>query len=102
MKKLKVSEIIGFSICALFLISGLGLMITGLIGTYSGPSASNPVKIAEAQFVNFTGINLNFRQWGAIILIVGALIAMFILLKHAKKHDLQIEKAQRRAQRLGL
>lgn len=100
-KKIKIREIVGYSIGGLIGAFGLGVMITGLVGTYLGLSSKNPVRIAENDVIAWSKINLDFRAWGAIFILFGAIIAMFILLKHAKTHDLEVEKNARRAQRLG-
>ena len=47
-------------------------------------------------------INLDFLGWGIIFMVIGVFIALMILLSVAKKVDYDVEKAQRRAQRLGL
>lgn len=102
-KKLKVGEIVGYVISALIGAFGLSLMITGLVGTYlPGPGSKNPVKVAEKAVILWSKIDLGFSAWGAIFLVLGAFIALLVLLQYAKSIDREFEKAQRRAQRLGL
>lgn len=105
MKKRKVSikELVGYIISGVIALFGLALMITHTVGAYShGLNRENAVIIAEKKLALSLNINLDFLGWGIIFLVLGAFIALMILLSVAKKVDVEVEKEQRRKQRLGL
>ena len=104
MKKKKVStkELIGYIIAGIIALFGLSLMITHTVGAYLPVlNSENAVVIAENNLMTALKIGLDFLGWGLIFLAIGVIIALIILLTVAKKVDLDVEKNQRRAQRLG-
>ena len=105
MKKKKVStkELVGYIISGVIVLFGVALMITHTVGVYLPVlNSNNAVVIAENAVINALKINLDFLGWGIIFMVIGVFIALMILLNVAKKVDYDVEKAQRRAQRLGL
>lgn len=105
MKKKKVStkELVGYIISGVIALFGVALMITHTVGVYLPVlNSNNAVVIAENAVKNALKINLDFLGWGIIFMVIGVFIALMILLSVAKKVDYDVEKAQRRAQRLGL
>ncbi len=105
MKKKKVStkELVGYIISGVIALFGVALMITHTVGVYLPVlNSNNAVVIAENAVINALKINLDFLGWGIIFMVIGVFIALMILLNVAKKVDYDVEKAQRRAQRLGL
>ncbi len=105
MKKKKVStkELVGYIISGVIALFGVALMITHTVGVYLPVlNSNNAVVIAENAVINALKINLDFLGWGIIFMVIGVFISLMILLNVAKKVDYDVEKAQRRAQRLGL
>ncbi len=105
MKKKKVStkELVGYIISGVIALFGLSLMITHTVGVYLPVLHSeNKIVIAENSLMNSLKLGVDFLGWGVIFLALGVAIALIILLNVAKKVDVEVEKAQRRAQRLGL
>ncbi len=101
-KKISPKELIGYIIAGLFALFGLSLMITHTVGVYMpGLNIENAIAVAEANLVTKLNIGLDFLGWGIVFLSIGVIIALIVLLTVAKKVDLEVEKNQRRAQRLG-
>lgn len=104
MKKKKVStkELVGYIIAGVIALFGLSLMITHTVGVYLPVlNSENAIVIAENSVMTALKIGLDFLGWGIIFLAIGVIVALIILLTVAKKVDLDVEKNQRRAQRLG-
>ncbi len=87
---------------AIFLgVSGLALLITGLVGDNLGIALNlNPIKQAEIA-MDSAGFHMNFRNLGLVILAVGALVAIITLLVNAKKSDREHDRRMRRLERLN-
>ena len=105
MKKKKVStkELVGYIISGVIALFGVSLMVTHTVGVYlPGLHSNNSIIKAESAVISALKINLDFLGWGIIFMVIGVFIALMILLTVAKKVDYDVEKAQRRAQRLGL
>ncbi|MCH5172334.1 MAG: hypothetical protein J1F31_05865 [Erysipelotrichales bacterium] len=101
-KKISTKELVGYIIAGLIALFGLSLMITHTVGVYlPGRNSANAVIIAENKLMNSLKIGIDFLGWGTIFLAIGVVVALIILLTVAKKVDLDYEKKQRRAQRLG-
>lgn len=102
-KKVSTKELVGYIISGVIALFGVALMITHTVGVYLPVlNSNNAVVIAENAVINALKINLDFLGWGIIFMVIGVFIALMILLNVAKKVDYDVEKAQRRAQRLGL
>lgn len=93
-KKLAVVEWVFYPLAGVLALGGIALMILGLITDYATSSSSSlAVYQAEAP--------LSFIGWGIITLALGVLLGVIVLLVFAQKSDREIEKASRRAARLG-
>lgn len=102
-KKVSTKELVGYIIAGVIALFGLSLLITHTVGVYLPVlNSDNAVVTAENNLISSLGINLDFLGWGLIFMLVGVVVALIILLSVAKKVDLDVEKAQRRAQRLGI
>lgn len=105
MKNRKVSkkELVGYIISGVIALFGLALIITHTVGVYLPVLRNeNVIIIAENNLMNSLKMGLSFLGWGVIFMFIGVLVALIILLSVAKKVDIDVERAQRRAQRLGL
>ena len=102
-KKDSTKELVGYIISGVIALFGVALMISHTVGVYLPVlNSNNAVVIAENAVKNALKIKLDFLGWGIIFMVIGVFIALMILLSVAKKVDYDVEKAQRRAQRLGL
>lgn len=97
--KMSKWEIVTIVFESLLGLAGLIFIVLGFISSYL------PVKNSE----NWTGeaafqavMKLDYRVFGAILLVGAALIAAFFLNFFARKSDVDTERAQRRAQRLKI
>ena len=101
-KKVSTKELVGYIIAGVIALFGLSLLITHTVGVYLPVrNSENAVIIAENNLMTSLKIGLDFLGWGLIFLAIGVIVALIILLTVAKKIDLEVEKNQRRAQRLG-
>ena len=101
-KSISTKELIGYIIAGIIALFGLALMITHTVGVYLPVlNRENAIVIAENNLIASLKIGLDFLGWGLIFLAIGVIVALIILLTVAKKVDLDVEKNQRRAQRLG-
>lgn len=102
-KKISTKELVGYIIAGVIAAFGLALMITHTVGYYLPMlNSENPIVTAENNLITSLKINMDFLEWGIVFMALGVIIALIILLSVAKKVDLEVEKRQRRAQRLGL
>lgn len=102
-KKISTKELVGYIIAGVIALFGLSLVITHTVGAYLPVlNSDNAIIIAENKLISSLSIKLDFLGWGLIFMAIGVIIALIILLSVAKKVDLDVEKAQRRAQRLGI
>ncbi|MDY0177720.1 MAG: hypothetical protein RBR85_00540 [Bacilli bacterium] len=93
-QKLTIVEWVFYPLGGLLALGGITLMILGLIADYS-TVRDNALALAQVDSP------LSFIHWGLIVLAVGVLITVVVLLVFAQKTDREIEKASRRAARLG-
>lgn len=94
-------EWIFLGIAIFFGVSGLALLITGLVGDNLGVALSlNPIRQAE-QVMDSAGFHMNFRNLGLVVLALGALVAIITLLVNAKKSDREHDRRMRRLERLN-
>lgn len=90
--KKNIGELIGYIISGFLVFCGLGLFITSVVGYY----------LEEGNVLeNGEWLGLGFRGWGYIVLAVGLVIGVIVLLTNAKKVDLEEDRRQKRAQRIG-
>ena len=98
--KKNIKELIWYIVAGVFLLFGLSLMVTGIVGEYlPGLEKNNPILRAETQLKGWS--KLGFMSWGMIFLVVGAIVFVSVLLYYAKKTDIERDRALKRAQRLG-
>jgi hypothetical protein len=89
----------GFSL--LFLVSGLGLAILGFLRDLINlPYDQNWIRIAENAMNEFLSTNYSWQIWGSLFMVLGALIFGLLMQRLASEEEKQLEKSQRRAQRL--
>lgn len=98
-RKLLVAELVGYIISGLLGLAGLTLSILGIIGA-NLKDLNNPLRNASDKLE--AAIKLGFQPFGAIILILGVVIAVIILTSVGRKIDVEEEKKARRAQRFSL
>lgn len=102
--KLKIStkEFVFYLIAAIFGIWGLTFLIFGIIGSYLPVLESeNWVSISEkAWLTNWSP--WGYRGWGLLLMLIGCAIAFITLLVYARTSDKDVERANRRKQRLLL
>lgn len=100
-KKMKISvgEIIGYSLSGLLVLGGLTLAILGIIGRNLS-DISNALRLADQKLVD--AIKFGFQPLGAMVIFLGAVLAVIILVAVGKRVDLEEEKQARRAQRFSL
>ena len=94
MKKISTKEFIWYAACGLVIVFGLICMIFGIVG-YHMPATNNFIRDFEAK------IPLDLRIWGIIFMAIGVLVGVVALVVNAKKADREIEKKNRREQRLA-
>lgn len=98
--KISGKEFTFYLIGALIAVMGVVLMIFGIVGHHLPVSASNNfIKNAENSLMEGIHIPFDFRIWGILIFILGAIIVVIALAFNAKKTDREVEKQLRRQQR---
>ena len=93
MKKISTKEFIWYAACGLVIVLGLICMVFGIIGYH----------LPKPNFVtDFEGkIPLELRYWGIIFMAIGVVVGIIALVVNAKKADREVEKKNRREQRLA-
>jgi hypothetical protein len=85
----------------LFLVAGLTLAILGFLRDFLPLSYDqNWIRIAESAMNEFLSTNFSWQIWGSLLMITGALIFALLMQRLASEEEKQLEKLQRRAQRL--
>ncbi len=101
-KKLHKKEIVWYIISGIIWVAGLGLLVTGIVGGYlPGLAKDNPIVQAEKAMASWLHMGLDFKWLGIILIIIGAIIVASVLVYYAKRHDIDQDRALKRAQRLG-
>lgn len=98
MKKSKITvvEFIWYAIASVITISGIILIVFGIVGRHlPGSLEDNFIKNAQK------GLPLSFIALGVILVAVGAVLGIIVLCVYAKKADRNIERTIRRQQRLA-
>lgn len=104
MKKRTVSgkEIAWYVIAGVFVMLGLTLMVFGIIGHHMNVALDdNFIKQAEDNLVNAIKVPFDFRIWGIMFVLLGAIVTIITLNFNAKKTDRELERTVRRQQRLN-
>lgn len=104
MKKVRVSgkEIAWYVIAGILCLFGLTLCVFGIIGHHMNVALDeNFIKSAEDSLINAIKIPFDFRIWGIMFALLGAIVAIIALNFNAKKTDREMEKTIRRQQRLN-
>lgn len=85
----------------LSIIAGLTLGVLGFLRDMVGlPYDRNWIRIAENAMNAFLETTLSWQTWGTILLVIGSVIFALLMTRLATQADRQLEKANRRAQRL--
>ncbi len=98
-KKISVGEIIGYLISGLIALGGLTLAVLGMIGSNLA-DLSNPLRQASETFQ--ATMKLGFQPFGAIVFILGVVIAVIVLVTVGRRVDVEEERKARRMQRFSL
>ena len=94
-----LGEILWTVVCGLVGSAGLVMVLLGIVGDYLPVKASeNWILLGEASFQST--MKMNYRWFGALLLVASALIGVLYLNYYAKKSDIDEERALRRQQRL--
>ncbi|HBF68098.1 MAG TPA: hypothetical protein DDW20_02105 [Firmicutes bacterium] len=95
-------EIAWYVVAGIFVMLGLTLMVFGIIGHHMNVALDdNFIKQAEDSLVNAIKVPFDFRIWGIMFVLLGAIITIITLNFNAKKTDREIERTVRRQQRLN-
>ena len=95
-------EIAWYVIAGIFVMLGLTLMVFGIIGHHMNVALDdNFIKQAEDNLVNAIKVPFDFRIWGIMFVLLGAIITIITLNFNAKKTDRELERTVRRQQRLN-
>ena len=89
-------------ISAFFGLAGLVFLVVGIVGEHLPVLASeNGILLSEkAWLTNWSP--LGYRYWGIILILAATLLAVICLTLFAREGDRDVERAARRAQRLGI
>lgn len=99
--RLTLSQQFWRGLSILLLISGLALAILGFLRDFlTLPYDQNWIRIAENAMNEFLSTNFSWQVWGSLLMITGAIIFALVMQRLASEEEKQLEKSQRRAQRL--
>lgn len=100
--KVTVKEFTWYVIAGILAFIGVTLIIFDIIGDNMGGSAAdNWIINAQKAVSEWSKINMDWRGWGLIFFLLGALVAVITLSVFAKGADRLVEKEQRRQARLA-
>ncbi len=101
-RKLSVKETVWYCIAAFFGLVGLVFLVLGIVGEHLPVlSSENGILLSEkAWLTNWSP--LGYRYWGIILILAASLLAVICLSLFAREGDRDVERAMRRAQRLGI
>lgn len=100
--KVTVKEFTWYVIAGILAFIGVTLIIFDIIGdNMGGSSADNWIINAQQAVIEWSKINMDWRGWGLIFFLLGALVAIITLSVFAKGADRLVEKEQRRQARLA-
>ena len=98
---LTIPQLIWGFVSFLSILAGLTLGILGFLKDMIGlPYEQNWIRIAENAMNEFLNSTLSWQTWGTILLVIGAVIFALLMTRLATQSERQLEKANRRAQRL--
>lgn len=98
-RKVLAGELVGYIIAGLIALSGLSLAILGIIGDNLA-KLDNPLRNASEKLEE--AIKLGFQPFGAVVFLVGVIVAVIVLTSVGRKIDIEAERKARRAQRFSL
>ena len=100
-KKMKISvgELIGYIISGILALGGLTLAVLGIVARNLS-DVNNALRQADDKLIET--IKFGFQPLGAMILFLGAVLAVIILVVFGKRVDVEDERQARRAQRFSL
>lgn len=98
-RRISPVEILIYVFSSLVALLGLTMAVLGVIGRNLG-KATNPLRISENGFQKV--VRLNFQQFGGILIVLAAIIAVITLVVIGKRVDIEQEKQERRRQRRTL
>jgi hypothetical protein len=100
-KKMKISvgELIGYIISGILALGGLTLAVLGIVARNLS-DVNNALRQADDKLIET--IKFGFQPLGAMILFLGAVLAVIILVVVGKRVDVEDERQARRAQRFSL
>lgn len=100
--KVTAKEFTWYVIAGILVFIGLTLIVFDVIGdNLGGSSADNWIITAQNSVIEWSKINMDWRGWGIIFFLAGALAAVITLAVFAKGADRLVEKEQRRQARLA-
>lgn len=100
--KVTVKEFTWYVIAGILAFIGVTLIIFDIIGDNMGGSAAdNWIINAQKAVSEWSKIDMDWRGWGLIFFLLGALVAIITLSVFAKGADRLVEKEQRRQARLA-
>jgi ABC-type multidrug transport system fused ATPase/permease subunit len=95
-------EFAWYVVSGILVFIGVVLIIFDIIGDNIRVStADNWILTAQNAVIEWSKINMDWRAWGLIFFLVGALVAVITLSVFAKGADRIVEKEQRRQARLS-
>ncbi len=101
-KKLSLKEIVWYIIAGFFGLAGLVFLVLGIVGEHLPVlSSENGILLSEAAWLT-SWSPLGYRYWGIILVLASSLLAVICLTLFAREGDRDVERALRRAQRLGV
>lgn len=95
-------EIFWYCLFGLIWVAGIALGIIGICAHNVGWLTYNPLYQAETSLTNWLnwGFRIDFRVFGAVLILIGTIGLIIDLFVYANKHDKEKIKEQRRATRL--
>lgn len=98
MKNISVGELVAYILSGLVALFGLTLAVLGIVARNLSDT-SNALRTSEDGFTKV--MSMNFSQFGALMIFVGAIIATITLVVVGKRVDVELEKRARRQQRMA-
>ncbi len=97
--KVRVQEIVFYSISGILAIWGIVEIILGLIVEFADVRVSDfPLYQAQQTYISLFG--MSFTNWGLVLLSIGVILCVIVLCIYATGYDREAEKESRRAARL--
>lgn len=96
---ISVGELVGYILSAILALGGLTLAVLGIIARNLN-DVNNALRQADDKLIST--IKFGFQPLGAMVLFLGAVLAVIVLVVVGKKVDVEEERLARRAQRFSL